>query len=478
MHHVMMYILVFANLFSVLNLGTFIVGANGYDILEFKRAAKRKQGALSTDQPAAHLPLVSVVIPAHNEAAVIRRTLDSVRASSYENIEIIVVDDGSTDQTDQMVRDYIMHLPQSSLGHYMAYETGKTETTYRVRSGVGGDQPAAGRRMSLYRRYLRIPSIPIRTVRVRQSNGGKAAAMNNAIAHYVRGELVMCLDADSMIHPRAIERAVPYFRDPKVMGVAANVRVMDGRNWITKVQRFEHMIGYRTKKFYTLANCEFIIGGVASTYRTALVKEIGLYDTDTMTEDIGLSMKLVAHMGNRDHKIVYAADVLAMTEGVQTFRALMRQRYRWKVGSLQNIYKYRHIIGNRDSNKYSRMLTTYRLPIAVFGELLLLVEPLLLGYIVYLSIVNRTFGILLGAYITITLYALWTIWPDEHLNTKQKLRMSFSALGIYLLFYSMDVVQVSAAIKSLANYKLIKYRNGHTTWVSPARSGQHATSIS
>ena len=297
----------------------------------------------------------------------------------------------------------------------------------------------------------------------------------NGIANHAHGRLVMCLDADSVLHPEAIKRAVAYFDDPNIMGVAANVRIMGGNNWLAILQRFEHMIGYRSKKFFTLAKCEFIIGGVASTYRRELLEEIGFYDTDTLTEDIGLSLKAIASQGNRHKRIVYAADVLASTEGVQTYRALLKQRYRWKLGSLQNIFKYRHLFYSSDDEKFTRRLTVYRLPMFVVGELLLIAEPLLLGYIIYLSISHHALSILLGAYVTITAYALWTVWPDEHLSRRQKLQMSVLAFGIYIMFYAMDVVQISAVFRCLKDYKKIIHREQvKTTWVSPARSGQAA----
>jgi cellulose synthase/poly-beta-1,6-N-acetylglucosamine synthase-like glycosyltransferase len=200
-----------------------------------------------------------------------------------------------------------------------------------------------------------------------------------------------------------------------------------------------------------------------------------MYDTDTQTEDIGLSMKLVAMEGNRDKRIVYASDVVAMTEGVRTYHQLIRQRYRWKMGSLQNLFKYRALMLNGDKAKYSRMLTRYRLPMALIGEMMLILEPVVLIYIVYLSISYHTLGILLGAYCTVTLYTLWTVWPDEHFSLKQKLNLSLSALGIYFIFYAMDVVQMSAIARCLWNFRTISKRNGLTTWVSPSRSGDAVT---
>jgi biofilm PGA synthesis N-glycosyltransferase PgaC len=299
--------------------------------------------------------------------------------------------------------------------------------------------------------------------------------MNNAIANHVRGELMMCLDADSLIDTRAIENAVRHFDDPTIMGMAANVRVMGGNNWLALLQRFEHMIGYRSKKFYTLSKSEFIIGGVASTYRTDLVKKVGMYDTDTQTEDIGLSMKLVAQEGNRSKRIMYAADVVAMTEGVQTYRALLKQRYRWKLGCLQNLFKYRNLLFSGQDGKYTRRLTVYRLPMAVLSEVLLLLNPLMLAFIVYLSISHHTLSIVLGAYITVTLYTLWTVWPDENLTVKQKAKMSFYGLFMYALFYAMDLVQLAAIYRCVRNYKTVTFKTAtKSTWTSPERAGTAA----
>jgi cellulose synthase/poly-beta-1,6-N-acetylglucosamine synthase-like glycosyltransferase len=249
---------------------------------------------------------------------------------------------------------------------------------------------------------------------------------------------------------------------------------MESKTILGNVQRFEHMVGYRSKKFYSLTNSEFIIGGVASTYRKSILRKVKFYDNDTVTEDIGLSLKIIALQGNRNRRIVYAADVVALTEGVNNFKDLLKQRYRWKKGNLQNLFKYKSLIGTYNPSKYSRMLTMYRFPMALFSEALLVLEPLLLAYIVYLSFHYHTIGIILGAYITITLYTMSVLWPDEHLGVRDKLKMSFSALIIYLLFYIMDVVQMYAVSNTLLRFKQVIKRETSGIWVSPKRSGQTA----
>jgi cellulose synthase/poly-beta-1,6-N-acetylglucosamine synthase-like glycosyltransferase len=443
----------------MIHIGLYSVGANSYDIIRFKQEhdkLKKSQKRKVTKAP--RLKLVSVVIPAHNEAKVIKRTLDSVMASSYENIEVIVVNDGSTDDTANITKEYIKRL--------------KKAKNMRVWSYFDAKGYAGSHRL----RYIRINRNQTKVRIITQKNQGKATAMNNAMRNFVKGQLIMCLDADSILHPRAIEKAVGYFKDNHIIGVAANVRVIESKSLLGRVQRFEHMIGYRSKKFYSMTNSEFIIGGVASTYRKSVLKNVKFYDDDTMTEDIGLSLKIVSQKGNKNHRIVYASDVVALTEGVGSLKDLMRQRYRWKMGNLQNLYKYRHLIGNYNPGQYSRMLTLYRLPMAIVSEILLLMEPLMIAYIIYLSIHFQTLGIVIGAYLTITLYTMSVLWPDEHLTTKDKFKLSLSATWIYGLFYIMDVVQLYAMFKTLHLYEHIIHREkSSSTWISPKRGTQNVT---
>ena len=423
------------------HLGLYAVGANIHDIMRF--AKKQKQSKTK-------LPLVTVLIAAYNEEKSIEACLQSVWRSKYPRLEIIVVDDGSKDKTYQIVRDFIAKQ-----------DTYKSVTTLTSRNTRG----------VLARKWQRTTASDYRTVRLlRKANGGKSSALNKALHGGVSGDLVMTLDADSIIDKYAIRRAVVYFDDSQVAGVAANVRVLYRQSVLGLLQQFEHLIGYRSKKFYSLTSSEIIVGGVASTYRKSVLQEVGFYDTDTQTEDIGLSMKIAA-LGNTEHKLVYAADVLAYTQGVHTFRALMKQRYRWKLGNLQNLIKYSHSFRTTNS-KHSRMLTFYRVPMAYLGEVLLLMEPLLLGYVLYLSVLLRSPLMFVGSYVVISAYILLTVWFDEHYSAREKWQMTSYAPVMYFFFYMMDLIQFVAVVKCILHPKqmLLKVKTDGR-WVSPERQG-------
>lgn len=410
------YTFIVISIINTLHFGMYLVGANFYDIMKFRGQESLKK------KPRGIRPLVSILIPAHNEEASIVRTLESLKKNSYRKTEIIVIDDASKDMTKKLVRGYIASHPKQNI-----------------------------------------------RLMYKQKNVGKASALNHALLHGAKGELVMTLDADSTLDKKSVANAVRYFDDPSIVGVAANVRVTDTSSILGLLQRFEFMIGYRTKKFFTVSNSEFIVGGVASTYRMSTLKAVGYYDHDIITEDIALSIKIVA-TGNKASKIVYGFNVIAKTEGVQTFKDLLKQRYRWKMGNLQSIIKYRHLFANRD-NKYSKMLTMYRIPMAFLGELLLIFEPLVIGYIIYICLMIGSMSLLIGSYVTITLYLMWNIMPDEHMSFVDKLRMCAYAPIMYFIMYIMNVVQVVAVVRCIWNYKKV-FRTTATssTWQSPTRA--------
>jgi biofilm PGA synthesis N-glycosyltransferase PgaC len=400
----------------VFHIGLYVFGANLYDIWLLRRQRSNKLPRKS--------PLVSVMIPAHNEELVIKRCLDSVIQSTYQKLQIIVIDDLSTDSTATIVKKYIDDHPK-----------------YKIR-------------------LVQTPK-----------NIGKGRALNYALKRSARGQYVMTLDADSVITPETVASAIAYFSDPNVAGVAANVRVIDEPTVLGTLQKFEHMISYRSKKLYTLTNCEFVIGGVASTYRMKLLRKVGYYDVTTSTEDIGLSIK-IASRGNRQNRLVYASDVVAMTEGVSTFQALARQRYRWKYGSIQNLLKYSNLLLSRDK-KYTRSLTHYRLPLAFISELMLMSSPIIWGYVLYLTLAQSNPRLVLGAFSMITIYTLLTLWFDEHTSFVNKLRLTLYAPLIYFIFYIMDIVQFIAVVRCLYNGpKIVTGSKTSGIWVSPTRVGK------
>ncbi len=421
LYDIIFYSFITVSFINIVHIGSYLIGANIYDVMDASRLAKLPKRRNRN-------PLVTVIIPAHNESISVLSCIKSVVANSYKKIQVLVVDDASTDDTRRLVREYIQNNPKKPV-------------------------------QLLYR----------------HNNHGKASALNHALRRRATGDLCMTLDGDSILHKDAIKNAVSYFDDPKVVGVAANVVVAHGGGVLGVLQRFEHMVGYRSKKFYSLSNSEYIVGGVASTYRMSSLKRVRFYDEDTLTEDIGLSLK-VTSLGNVHNRLVYASDVVAMTEGVHSLKALFRQRYRWKMGGLQNIYKYRYLVGETRP-VFSKMLTFYRLPMAFVGEIMLLIEPVLMLYILYFSVLAGNPAIFIGAYSMITLYLFIIILPRERINTDSKRELAKYIPILYFIFFVMNIVQLTSVVRCLLNYRQITGMVATSSkWVSPERVGYAAKS--
>ena len=232
-------------------------------------------------------PPVSVIIAAHNEEKVIARTVAAVLESDYQDFEVIVVDDGSTD--------------------------GTLETLQCAFSST---------------RAVRILSQP---------NGGKAAALNRAIAE-ASHEFLVTLDADTLFCPSTIGNLIRHFSDPRVAAVSGNVKVGNPRKWIARLQSIEYVCGFNLdRRALDLLNAVTVVPGAAGAWRKNAVLEAGGHPLDTVAEDTDLTLAV----RRRGNLIRYDENAIAYTEVPETLAALARQRLRWTFGTLQSAWKHR-----------------------------------------------------------------------------------------------------------------------------------------
>lgn len=398
-----------------INLIRLMVMMIGTDIYDLKRTRAQRSRR--------YQPLISVIIPAYNEELVIERALDSINANTYRRKEVIVVNDGSSDQTSVLVRRWRRRVANKGM-------------TLRL---------------------------------VNQKNAGKAAAINNGMT-VAKGSLIMVLDADSLLAPSALSEVPGYFTDKRVVMAAANVKIIDDGSWFSLLQKYEYLISYRLKKSMATYNMEYIIGGVGSTFRASMVRRVGGYDTDTMTEDIDYTLK-VLRRGNIKHRLTYAASVHAYTESVMSMRELIKQRYRWKYGRMQSFLKNRVLFLNR-SRKYDRRLTMWQLPYALWAELMFSLEPLLIAYVLSVVLIYQDLSTMLSVYLVTTLYILLNVVFDESETRRTKLKLVPLTVIQYPFFLILTLVEYGALIKSVARLHQLQSSLGHGNWEHVARSGQ------
>jgi len=268
-----------------------------------------------------YAPRVAVLIPAYNEEKVIVRTIRSVMMSNYKNLHIVVIDDGSTDNTYRAARD--------------AYPA----------------DIASGRLMVLTK-----------------PNGGKADALNFGLEH-IDEEIYIGIDADGVIAHDAITNLVPHFANPKVGAVAGNAKVGNRVNLWTRWQALEYITSQNfERRALDLFDVVMVVPGAIGAWRTAAVKAGGGYHTNTVAEDADLTMNLL----EQRYSVIYEDRALAFTEAPVNVNGLMRQRFRWSFGILQAVFKHRAAIRNR------RAMGLFALPNTVVFQILLpLVSPLI-----------------------------------------------------------------------------------------------------
>jgi cellulose synthase/poly-beta-1,6-N-acetylglucosamine synthase-like glycosyltransferase/peptidoglycan/xylan/chitin deacetylase (PgdA/CDA1 family)/spore germination protein YaaH len=264
-------------------------------------------------------PPIAVLVPAYNEETVIVRTVRSVLNSTYPNLHVIVIDDGSSDNTAQAARD--------------AYAA----------------EIAAGKVLVLTK-----------------PNGGKAAALNYAVERLTE-EFYVGIDADTVIAPDAIARLIPHFEDPLVGAVAGNAKVGNRVNLWTRWQALEYITSQNfERRALDLFNVVTVVPGAIGAWRTGPVKAAGGYPLNTVAEDADLTMSLL----EQGLKVVYEDRSLAFTEAPIDAKGLMRQRFRWSFGTLQAVWKHRAAFTR------NKAMGLFALPnIVIFQMLLPLVSP-------------------------------------------------------------------------------------------------------
>lgn len=236
------------------------------------------------------LPSVTLIVPAYNEAKNIGETVVALKALQYppDKLEILVVDDGSTDGTADLAQ-------------------------------------AAGVRV------------------LRKENGGKASAINLGTAN-AGGEIVGVVDADSCPEPESLVRAVLFFSDPKVAAVTTKVMVKDKRNLLQRIQDIEYYFIAWQRKLLERLNCVAVTPGPLSLYRRDVLLKVGGFDTKVITEDIEIAWRLL----KAGYHIRMSLQSRVYTKAPDKLKDWWHQRIRWYVGGIQTANKYRSCLFRRE----------------------------------------------------------------------------------------------------------------------------------
>jgi poly-beta-1,6-N-acetyl-D-glucosamine synthase len=249
-----------------------------------------------------YYPFISVIVPVYNEGVVIKQSIESLLDLDYPNYEIIIVNDGSTDNTAVIGESLVGHQPGRN-GH-------------------------------------------VKVSLINKPNGGKAKALNAGI-QYSEAQYVLCMDGDSQLTPNSLRVAIRHFIDPAVGAVAGNVKVQNRKRILTDLQALEYLEGLNMARsaqgFVQMVN---IIPGPIGLFRKTALRDAGFYSSDTFAEDADVTLKILAN----NWKIVYEPNAIAYTEAPISIYQLLKQRYRWTRGILQAVRKHKRYLFNPTVN--------------------------------------------------------------------------------------------------------------------------------
>jgi cellulose synthase/poly-beta-1,6-N-acetylglucosamine synthase-like glycosyltransferase/peptidoglycan/xylan/chitin deacetylase (PgdA/CDA1 family) len=280
-------------------------------------------------------PAVSVVVPAYNEELGIAATVRSLVASGYPDLEIVVVDDGSTDRTAEVVAR--LGFPQVRL--------------------------------------------------IRQANAGKPAALNAGI-RLARHDIVVLVDADTVFEPGAVGALVAPFataRRSMIGAVSGNTKVGNRRGLLGHWQHIEYVVGFNLdRRMYDILQCMPTVPGAIGAFRREALEAVDGVSAETLAEDTDLTMAIC----RAGWRVIYVPEACAWTEAPGTIRQLWRQRYRWCYGTMQAIWKHRGAVRESGAaGKLGRRGLPYLL---AFHVLLPLLAPLIDLATLYALVVTRS----------------------------------------------------------------------------------------
>ena len=280
-------------------------------------------------------PAISLLVPAYNEAQSIAMSVRSLLQLEYPEFEVIVVNDGSKDDTLQvLVREFrLVRFPQA----------------YRVAVPVND---VYGIYRSAQHHNLLV---------IDKANGGKADALNAGL-NAARHSLFCAVDADSILQRDSLQRIVrPFLEDPRVIAAGGTVRVANGcrvsrgflqrvgmpSSLLARIQIVEYLRAFLFGRLgWSPLNAMLIISGAFGLFRRDAVVAVGGYRPDTIGEDMELVVRLHEHhrLHQRSYRIVYVADPICWTEVPQSLRVLRQQRVRWQRGLMESLWAHKRLL--------------------------------------------------------------------------------------------------------------------------------------
>jgi len=238
-------------------------------------------------------PNVCIIVPCFNEEKTIVKTVHSLLRLDYprDKLEILVIDDGSTDKTFQKAK--------------------------------------------LLEKYKQVKVF-------HKKNGGKYTALNYGLSK-TKAEFVGCLDADSFVDSHALKLMIPHFINPKIMAVTSSVKIHQPKGALQRIQKIEFIFGIFLRKVFASLNSITVAPGPFTIFRKKAFDKLGPFRHGHNTEDLEIAFRIQS----KNYQIANTPNACVYTVGPSSFKKLYQQRKRWYHGLSKNGWDYRSLMFNK-----------------------------------------------------------------------------------------------------------------------------------
>ena len=423
---------------------------------------RRRFSAIDEAFDSPFTPGISVLVPAYNEATGIVESVRSLLALRYPLHEVVVVNDGSTDDTLDRLHDAFDLAP-----------------VHRALREAIATRPVRGSYVS--RRHANLWVID-------KENGGKADALNTGINAAVH-DYVCAIDADALIERDALlQVAAPFLDDPQlVVATGGIVRIANGctvdhgrvvdvrlpRSRLAVLQVVEYFRAFLVGRVgWTRLNALMIISGAFGLFRRSVVEDVGGYWTQTVGEDVELVVRIHRHLRARGepYRITFVPDPVCWTEAPEDFRTLSRQRRRWQRGLGQTLWRHRRLIGNPRYGTLGLLALPYFLlfeflgpVVAFFGPIVTIAAFALGDLSVVFLVAFLLVAFLLGIVLSIAALTLEEFSFRRHQSARDIVR-----LLVYAIIENVGYRQLNDFWRALALVDLLRRKQG---WGAQRRLG-------
>jgi cellulose synthase/poly-beta-1,6-N-acetylglucosamine synthase-like glycosyltransferase len=440
-----------------------------FSVLELRKYSSKNKyvnykGMLSYEK----LPTVSIIAPAYNEEKTIIDNIKCLLALQYKDFEIIIVNDGSKDDSLNKVINY--------------FDLVKVERAYELKIPCANIKAIYQSLNPAYNHLLIID----------KENGGKADALNAGI-NISQNELFLALDVDCIIEPDAILKMVkPFIDDSKhiviasggVVRIANSCEITDGRiskvnypkNIWAKFQVLEYFRAFTLGRMaWSRLNGLLIISGAFGLFDRQRVIKVGGYDKTTVGEDLELVVRLRRYMHDvekKKYRVAFIPDPLCWTEVPESLKILSRQRNRWTRGGIDTIRKHQKMFLNPKYGLIGMLSFPYWV---IFEWLAPIIQSLGIVYVFFISL----FGLLnIQVFLTLLLfvltfsmsYSLFSIFFEAYTYNRYK-GAGYISQSILLMFLEMIIFQPLNMFFSLSGNFDFFFRKSKNGWGNMTRTG-------